>query len=120
MLSFNTQPPEGGWLVHCPASVVFQAVSTLSRLKAAGIGEERRPRRRCCFNTQPPEGGWTHLALRFMRVLCFNTQPPEGGWAAIILLMCQINSFNTQPPEGGWVQDVWPARSAGSFQHSAA
>ena len=33
--SFNTQPPEGGWV---------------SRLRVT-VGVER-------FNTQPPEGGW--------------------------------------------------------------
>ena len=35
-LSFNTQPPEGGWL----CGIVF-----ICRLT--------------CFNTQPPEGGWS-------------------------------------------------------------
>ena len=34
-LSFNTQPPEGGWRQH-----------------------KRGKRRLSCFNTQPPEGGW--------------------------------------------------------------
>ena len=33
--SFNTQPPEGGWLIN------FQTVFDTD-----------------CFNTQPPEGGW--------------------------------------------------------------
>ena len=33
---FNTQPPEGGWLVH-RASFIGTAVSTRSRLKAAGV-----------------------------------------------------------------------------------
>ena len=37
--SFNTQPPEGGWL---------------------GSFTYRRPRE--CFNTQPPEGGWVTIA----------------------------------------------------------
>ena len=36
MLSFNTQPPEGGW--------------TLSNM----VGKHKS-----CFNTQPPEGGWS-------------------------------------------------------------
>ena len=35
LTSFNTQPPEGGWLSTCGASRQ-QAVSTHSRLKAAG------------------------------------------------------------------------------------
>ena len=35
---FNTQPPEGGWLIT-----------------------SSKPLRQPCFNTQPPEGGWTLL-----------------------------------------------------------
>ena len=37
LASFNTQPPEGGWLSKSPFSLE--------------IGK--------CFNTQPPEGGWS-------------------------------------------------------------
>ena len=60
-LSFNTQPPEGGWLL----------LMSLTLLPV-------------CFNTQPPEGGWD--GLRWLRGFCpcFNTQPPEGGWAITI------------------------------------
>ena len=38
LLSFNTQPPEGGWIL---------------RLTLRGISLR--------FNTQPPEGGWKLL-----------------------------------------------------------
>ena len=101
-ISFNTQPPEGGWRRHEICLPVKKS-----------------------FNTQPPEGGWQrHLNQHFRQVLfqhtaarrrlerlpttlhlsrmfqhtaarrrlvelgypphssntCFNTQPPEGGW----------------------------------------
>ena len=40
LASFNTQPPEGGWICPCiPQS--YQAVSTHSRLKAAGYLKDR-------------------------------------------------------------------------------
>ena len=39
-IGFNTQPPEGGWV-----------------LQPFGNGLV------VCFNTQPPEGGWGHDAL---------------------------------------------------------
>ena len=58
-VSFNTQPPEGGW-------AVFQ-VGT--------FGEHG-------FNTQPPEGGWGYRNRRRRRIPSFNTQPPEGGWSS--------------------------------------
>ena len=55
--SFNTQPPEGGWICH----------------NRRGIG-------RAGFNTQPPEGGWTKRNAVYLSCVSFNTQPPEGGW----------------------------------------
>ena len=56
------------------------AVSTHSRLKAAGW--QCRYTGAICyrFNTQPPEGGWRHSARKRQQKHSFNTQPPEGGW----------------------------------------
>ena len=59
-LSFNTQPPEGGWSI-----------------------ERRRERGQCSFNTQPPEGGWACAACVAFVDRSFNTQPPEGGWVDV-------------------------------------
>ena len=56
--SFNTQPPEGGWL--CWRHFWL---------------------RRRGFNTQPPEGGWRRILVRLTVESGFNTQPPEGGWS---------------------------------------
>ena len=101
-LSFNTQPPEGGW-------VLCSTVCTT----------------RVSFNTQPPEGGWTYFSngeysdcdvsthsrpkaagvdgfdSQAFRI-GFNTQPPEGGWSEQGCLPIMFSGFNTQPPEGGW------------------
>ena len=40
---FNTQPPEGGWFRQDGINFFFQIVSTLSRLKAAGKIKRRVP-----------------------------------------------------------------------------
>ena len=77
--SFNTQPPEGGWIL-------------------TAIGE----RNRASFNTQPPEGGWFLQVFDQVGYKCFNTQPPEGGWQLSCSVTRWICGFNTQPPEGGW------------------
>ena len=140
-VSFNTQPPKGGWktLIQAESSLL---VSTHSRLKAAG--RQLRPawRRIYSFNTQPPKGGWeayqavksdlefvsTHSRLkaagsRFTGTNSdlngFNTQPPKGGWVCPQPKSFNIWGFNTQPPKGGWTQrpDLTPG---GSFQHTAA
>ena len=56
--SFNTQPPEGGWVSASFATQRVGIVSTHSRLKAAGgVGFAGQGVAEG-FNTQPPEGGW--------------------------------------------------------------
>ena len=76
---FNTQPPEGGWVMY-------------GRCMVFGT----------CFNTQPPEGGWMPLLAGLIPLLGFNTQPPEGGWGRNQCYVYCVFCFNTQPPEGGW------------------
>ena len=139
--SFNTQPPEGGWL-----------------------DTPRRSRMVQGFNTQPPEGGWTspssnrpswlvstHSRLKAAGYskdgVChdwevsthsrlkaagnsgvfepaerggFNTQPPEGGWRHHYQLALFGRGFNTQPPEGGWLCYKLYALAVLTFQHTAA
>ncbi len=62
--SFNTQPPEGGWVHLALILPIIQSVSTHSRLKAAGTCRNPTGKIRSSFNTQPPEGGWGHRADR--------------------------------------------------------
>ena len=57
MTGFNTQPPEGGWMVRL-GMVKTVVVSTHSRPKAAGGHDAQDVPRLAGFNTQPPEGGW--------------------------------------------------------------
>ena len=80
MVSFNTQPPEGGWAAPTPTDAP-KHVSTHSRLKAAGPMVSVIACQTACFNTQPPEGGWLLNGFLIHPSACFNTQPPEGGWA---------------------------------------
>ena len=80
----------------------INAVSTHSRLKAAGTVLSRLCAVMQGFNTQPPEGGWTRNRRNRHPVVCFNTQPPEGGWVGKIPAAGLPPCFNTQPPEGGW------------------
>ena len=58
--SFNTQPPEGGWLLHRRSRRQLP-VSTHSRPKAAGKTTLPISLFRRRFNTQPPEGGWEYI-----------------------------------------------------------
>ena len=123
-------------------NISVHAVSTLSRLKAAGILVRQWIITNLCFNTQPPEGGWPTQTGAFKHDTCFNTQPPEGGWdgLTLCLLLKKVSTlsrlkaagysirigiglssgFNTQPPEGGW-KPLLPIQCwIKWFQHSAA
>ena len=62
-ISFNSQPPEGGW----------------GLLDAHQRWSQR-------FNSQPPEGGWKNHHHCHAGKNRFNSQPPEGGWEGCYLL----------------------------------
>ena len=57
--SFNSQPPEDGWVCRLPEDAVVRG-----------------------FNSQPPEDGWyEYLQTVSVSNARFNSQPPEDGWA---------------------------------------
>ena len=69
---FNTQPPEGGWRRGCRGRG-GTAVSTHSRLKAAGAVGQLDNLQLAGFNTQPPEGGWPDCPRRGLRGCAVST-----------------------------------------------
>ena len=140
---FNTQPPEGGWVIPPKNPIIASLVSTHSRPKAAGSGQKLRrhaqarfqhtaARRRLeikiefklpeavCFNTQPPEGGWRLRKWRKQSNLVSTHSRPKAAGTFTVWILGARASFNTQPPEGGWasVERLAPVHCA--FQHTAA
>ena len=80
--SFNTQPPEGGWIAAAVAAFIG-LVSTHSRLKAAGDSKTLKPLIfQVSTHSRLKAAGWTACSKGSARV-CFNTQPPEGGWCGM-------------------------------------
>ena len=116
---FNTQPPEGGWLLR---NIQFphHRVSTHSRPKAAGTVCKQTLNNKKGFNTQPPEGGWTYgFITGYNYIVSTHSRPKAAGWWRLIS-ETYLRRFNTQPPEGGWwtyysLFSVWVR-----FQHTAA
>ena len=127
---FNTQPPEGGWMVVEAYQETFK-VSTHSRPKAAGappancsvsqLFQHTAARRRLeAVRRWRFCGRWfQHTAARRRlvrmvrsghRLARFNTQPPEGGWYCADFRNGEMVCFNTQPPEGGWLWSFWSCR----------
>ena len=95
---FNTQPPKGGWTSQNFRSRLH-AVSTHSRLKAAGTSSSISFLISSSFNTQPPKGGWYQIFFNI--ISCWN-----------YLCLLDRCSFNTQPPKGGWRPNVRRAARA--------
>ena len=121
--SFNTQPPEGGWIrrhIFAPVEHLFQHTAARRRLEAVAekavngfMFQHTAARRRLEAVAEKAVNGFMfqHTAarrrlgyfhVRCYRVACFNTQPPEGGWYKNWSETKGSGGFNTQPPEGGW------------------
>ena len=118
---FNTQPPEGGWLIAYLFLCLCNSVSTHSRPKAAGLG----------FSDDDLEViEFQHTAARRrlglkrrhhrMAARSFNTQPPEGGWQVRHSHeSCRISVSTHSRPKAAGTRHKALTRMA-AFQHTAA
>ena len=119
ILSFNTQPPEGGWI----------------RPRCCRAG-------RRCFNTQPPEGGWWKKYWGSRRVIAFQHTAARRRLAAHLRTFpapwrfqhtaarrrlvgvfvgvegVGLVSTHSRPKAAGTVEV--PLHALGRFQHTAA
>ena len=117
--SFNTQPPEGGWVFGLPMMSAMD-VSTHSRPKAAGHDLVTHwAITAVSTHSRPKAAGLICRLFRSIKT-CFNTQPPEGGWWNARRCKTAHNRFNTQPPEGGWDINQPELDGREVFQHTAA
>ena len=96
-LSFNTQPPEGGW-IKVNRGLITIRVSTHSRPKAAGFANS--------YGVVAADVS-THSR-------------PKAAGPVFLPRSCIISGFNTQPPEGGWGRLNFRRPFMLTFQHTAA
>ena len=118
LASFNTQPPEGGWVCK-PPSFCTPLVSTHSRPKAAGgapliklnvdVFQHTAARRRLAsayaprvlpnrFNTQPPEGGCRILYSLFkFRRVSTHSRPKAAERGEAAFQVAVIVSTHSRP-----------------------
>ena len=117
---FNTQPPEGGWLISSTVhrgvfgfqhTAARRRLGTTKRLVAEDISVSTHSR---------PKAAGRKKKLAIEKNRGFNTQPPEGGWFPSKCSGSDGCCFNTQPPEGGWVEKCLPGEWVSLFQHTAA
>ena len=107
-MGFNTQPPEGGWARAIGHHRAALEVSTHSRLKAAGCCN------RClvvCLKVS------THSRLKaagfskkrkIQRLIVSTHSRLKAAGSTPAATSWQTVCFNTQPPEGGWAPQTQP------------
>ena len=123
-ISFNTQPPEGGWATRvCGVASYFKFQHTAARRRLAlsgglvvqqGMFQHTAARRRLVLRRFGvlSQIRFQHTAARrrlvwssFILVvayLCFNTQPPEGGWLPYTALSAYFRvSTHSRPKAAG-------------------
>ena len=122
--SFNTQPPEGGWLIykqnpsirpefqHTAArrrlvradhvGRILSGVSTHSRPKAAGSTPSNASRFcKVSTHSRPKAAGWQIEHVRRSSLFQHTAARRRLGPFGCHFLFSWL-CFNTQPPEGGW------------------
>ena len=78
--SFNTQPPEGGWLeswIGKSGSEEFQHTAARRRLDPNTVKQMSS----FLFQHTAARRRLAKIATKAQTASGFNTQPPEGGWA---------------------------------------
>ena len=99
--SFNTQPPEGGWLKSLLEQKRFE-VSTHSRPKAAGLVKLLGVTPSGCFNTQPPEGGWVAESIyKQFGMVSTHSRPKAAGYFINIFERAKRVSTHSRPKAAG-------------------
>ena len=136
-LSFNSQPPEGGWRADAAADMLA-AVSTHSRPKAAGFSVSKEPKRNNLFQLTAARRrlagiscihcsrSWFQLTAARRRLV--STGAPKTAsriWFQLTAARRRLGNrpssppwhsrFNSQPPEGGWASVNKVSSSISSF-----
>ena len=141
-ISFNTQPPEGGWDVIMVERKGRDAVSTHSRLKAAGLCHLPKTKlARVSTHSRLKAAGLCHLPkTKLARVSTHSRLKAAGTMLNNAAFLADVSThsrlkaagsletmprrskpcFNTQPPEGGWMTMTLGQVEQIEFQHTAA
>ena len=99
---FNTQPPEGGWfqsVISLDSYKGFQHTAARRRLACTKSG--RWPKTTVSTHSRPKAAGVMAVVKVQTVVVSTHSRPKAAGLAYLVSAM-MVFSFNTQPPEGGW------------------
>ncbi len=119
-ISFNSQPPEGGWLSGMLVANSVLTVSTHSRPKAAGpqcTGEDDYS---YVSTHSRPKAAGLELGSDFDHKAVSTHSRPKAAGSPRIFYQRPQKSFNSQPPEGGWPHPPLIPAPTHRFQLTAA
>ena len=107
IVSFNTQPPEGGWHTHLFRCVLFAEFQHTAARRRLVFTEDK---------SAAKAGEFQHTAARRRLVPMLRSSPkpyqvsthsrPKAAGKPLNKAQGGLSSFNTQPPEGGWKQQT--------------
>ena len=116
---FNTQPPEGGWLL-CPNNpntfILFQHTAARRRLAATAAPSEAIKG----FQHTAARRRLAHRLRANLKAVCFNTQPPEGGWHCRATSDAQQCVSTHSRPKAAGLDTLKIKGESAMFQHTAA
>ena len=126
MICFNTQPPEGGWVLQTSRNCLRPSVSTLSRPKAAGgrgrrlgvalgVSTLSRPKaagskirvdtiNSAVSTLSRPKAAGKYFHFHLLSFHVSTLSRPKAAGVFPFVNECDCTCFNTQPPEGGWLR----------------
>ena len=119
IVSFNTQPPEGGW-PFCLLPFMAWLVSTHSRPKAAGVLLAAGIAALSVSTHSRPKAAGTHYGRSRKKRNGFNTQPPEGGWPCCAPTQPVRRRFQHTAARRRLVNIYTTLGKIDMFQHTAA
>ena len=119
--SFNTQPPEGGWLWARPCSSIFLTFQhTAARRRLGSIIKDQQHPEHVSTHSRPKAAGCTRIFfINTTEAVSTHSRPKAAGLCTLKKYRWFV-CFNTQPPEGGWTSGKVASLIVFKFQHTAA
>ena len=99
---FNTQPPEGGWLLFTSLLFFFYLFQhTAARRRLVGIIAKIILKLVVSTHSRPKAAGSSCMHQKYCRHVSTHSRPKAAGYSNVLTCRTPL-CFNTQPPEGGW------------------
>ena len=118
--SFNSQPPEGGWLRPCALSVGMKWFQLTAARRRLDLGKAALGLKEGVSTHSRPKAAGQNTLLQSSATCGFNSQPPEGGWIALMSYSCNYRAFQLTAARRRLESASSSTASSSTFQLTAA